>query len=93
MHDYLRSSNAFLTPEHFLNQAADLSSFAAMAQTNGFLIGRGPSSIRDLICAELDQQCVPYNVVRTVTDTEPKFLVRLGNSAFLCDGAIAELPD
>jgi hypothetical protein len=92
VHDYLHLSDAFLTPEHFLNQAADLSRFAAMAQSSGFLVGRGPCCIRDLICDELDRQSVPHNVVRTVGDTEPKFLVRLGRSAFLCESALAELP-
>jgi len=92
VHDFLRSSGAFLTSEHFLNLAADLSRFTAMAQSNGFLVGRGPSCIRDLICDELVRQSVPHNVVNTVADTEPVFLVRLGGSAFFCQSAQAEIP-
>lgn len=92
LHDYLYSSDAFLTPEHFLNQASVLSKFAAMASLSGFLVGRGPSCIRDLICDELNRQSVPHYVLGTVTHTEPKFLVRLGNSAFLCGSAQVELP-
>ena len=92
LHDYLHSSSAFLTPDDFLNQAADLSRFAVMAQTTGFLVGRGPSCIRDLICDELDRQSVPHTVVETAADTEPALLVRLGNSAFLCERASAEFP-
>lgn len=93
VHDYLRLSNSFLGPEHFLNQATNISSFVTMAKAGGFLVGRGPASIRDLICAELERQSVPHNTVHTVADTEPQYLVRLGNSAFLCHEALAELPD
>lgn len=93
VHDYLRLHQAFLGPEHFLNQAADISRFVAMTQAGGFLAGRGPTCIRDLICAELERQGVPHNVVETTADTEPRYLVRLGNSAFLCHEALAELPD
>jgi hypothetical protein len=93
VHDYLRLNQAFLGPEHFLNQATDISGFVAMTQVGGFLVGRGPASIRDLICAELERQEVPYNVLQTTVDTEPQYLVRLGNSAFLCQEALAELPD
>ena len=93
VYDYLRLSDAFLEPQHFLNQARDISGFAAMTRASGFLVGRGPICIRDLICGELERQAVPHNVVRTAIDTEPQFLVRLGNSAFLCHQALAELPD
>jgi len=92
VHDYLHSSGAFLTPEDSLNQAADLSRFVAMAQSNGCLVGCGPSCIRDLICDELGRQSVPHNVVRTGARAEPKFLVRLGNSAFFCESVHAEFP-
>jgi hypothetical protein len=93
VHDYLRLSDAFVGPEHFLNQATDISCFVAMARASGFLVGRGPTCIRDLICAELRRQGVRHNVVHTTADTEPQFLVRLGKSAFLCKEALAELPD
>ncbi|MBT9473747.1 MAG: hypothetical protein V4514_20630 [Pseudomonadota bacterium] len=93
VHDYLRLSEAFFGPEHFLNEATDISRFVAMTKAGGFLVGRGPACIRDLICAELERQGVPHNVVRTITDTGPKFLVRLGHSAFLCQEALAELAD
>lgn len=93
VHDYLRMSDAFVGPEHFLNQAADISRFLAMAKTGGFLVGRGPTCIRDLICAELERQAAPHNVVRTTADAVPEYLVRLGNSAFLCQEALAELPN
>lgn len=91
--DYLRLCGAFVGPEHFLNQATDISSFVTMTKVGGFLVGRGPSCIRDLICAELERQAVPHNVVQAPDDTEPEFLVRLGNSAFLCQEALAELSD
>jgi hypothetical protein len=93
VHDYLRLSDAFVGPERFLNQAGDLSRFVSMAKAAGFLIGRGPICIRDLICVELERQAVPHNVVRTTADAEPQYLVRLGNSAFLCQEAVAEVPD
>ena len=92
VHDYLRLNDAFLGAEHFLNQATDISCFVDMTKTGGFLVGSGPTCIRDLICAELKRQAAPHNVVRAAADTEPQFLVRLGNSAFLCQEAVAELP-
>lgn len=92
VHDYLRLNDAFLGAEHFLNQATDISRFVAMTKTGGFLVGSGPTCIRDLICAELDRQAAPHNVIRAAADAEPQFLVRLGNSAFLCQEAVAELP-
>ena len=61
--------------------------------TDGCLVGRGPASIRDLICAELERQAVPHSVVHALGETEPQYLVRLGNSAFLCQEALAELSD
>lgn len=93
VNDYLHSNGAFLKPDHFLNQAADLSRFAAMTQNNGFLIGHGPACIRDLICGELERQSVAHNILRTVAATEPKYLIRLGDSAFLCESAVAEIPE
>lgn len=93
VHDYLRQSQAFMGPEHFLNGAGDLSHFAAMTRTAGFLLSRAPSGLRDLICAELDRQNVPHNVIQTTADTEPQYLVRLGDSAFLCQEALAEFSD
>jgi hypothetical protein len=93
IHDYLRRNEAFMGPEHFLNGAGDMSHFAAMTSTAGFLISRGPTCIRDLICAELDRQHVPHTVIQTTADTEPRYLVRLGDSAFLCEEALADLPD
>ena len=93
VHDYLRVSDAFLGPEHFLNQATDISGFVALTMAGGCLVGRGPASMRDLICAELERQAVPHNVVHTLAETEPQYLVRLGNSAFLCREALAEISD
>ncbi len=93
VHDYLRLNDAFLGAEHFLNQATVLGRFAAATRTAGFLVARAPICIRDLICAELERQGTPFNVVQTGADTEPQYLVRLGNSAFLCHEALAELSD
>ena len=91
--DYLHRHGAFLGPEDFLHQAEELSSFTAMAQASGFLVARGPACIRDLVCSELERQSVPHNVLDTIFDTEPRLLVRLGNSAFFCQEALIELPD
>lgn len=93
VHDYLCLNEAFLRAENFLNQAASLSAFTAMTQTSGFLVGRGPAAVRDLICAELGRQGVAHNVIHSAADMEPRYLVRLGNSAFLCHEAVAELLD
>lgn len=91
--EYLHLEGAFFGPENFLNQAEDLSAFTAMAQSNGFLVARGPACIRDLVCFELERQSVPHNVLSILSDTEPRLLVRLGSSAFFCQEALVELPD
>ena len=93
VHDYLIASDAFLTAEHFLNQAGDLTRFIEMTQSTGFMIARGPSCIRDLVCQELERQSAPYDVLRTPIGSEPRLLVRLGNSTFFCDRASAEFPE
>lgn len=80
-------------PEHFLNGASDISNFVSTAQTAGFLVGRAPPCVRDLICAELERQNVPHNAIQTTTSSEAQYLVRLGDSAFLCQEAVAEFPD
>jgi hypothetical protein len=86
---YLRENEAFVGPEFFLNQADDLSRFARMVASSGFLLCSGPNCIREMICDELVLQCVSHNVLRRSAEA-PKLLVRLGDSAFLCDSAIAE---
>jgi len=93
VHDYLQQTQAFLGADRFLNQATDLSRFVATVQSSGALVGQGPTPIRDLICTELERQRVPHNVVQTVPDVEARYLVRLGDSGFLCQEAFAELPD
>lgn len=93
VHNYLQQKQAFLGADRFLNQATDLSQFAATVQSSGALVGQGPTPIRDLICTELERQRVPHNVVQTVPDVEARYLVRLGDSGFLCQEAFAELPD
>lgn len=90
---YLHRERAFLGPQDFLNQAEALSTFTAMTQASGFLVARGPACIRDLVCSELERQSVPHNVLSTISDTEPRLLVRLGDSAFFCGEALIELPD
>jgi hypothetical protein len=92
VHDYLRSNEAFLQPEDILNQGADLAQFVAMTRSAGYLICRGPKSIRDLVGEELSRQATPHNVIEHTTRSWPKLLVRLGDSAFLCGSATLEWP-
>ncbi|KSB90608.1 hypothetical protein AS593_21765 [Caulobacter vibrioides] len=89
--DYLRRNEARFGVEDFLNQGSGLRAFIEMTKAPGFLLARAPECIRDLICEELDRQCVRYSVVQTVADTESRFLVTLGRSTFFCEGAIAEM--
>jgi hypothetical protein len=89
--DFLQGERSFLAAGDFLNQADKLSAFIEMTGSPSFLLARGPACVRDLLCSELERQAVPHNVLSTMADTGPNFLVRLERSAFLCRGAEAEL--
>lgn len=89
--DYLRNADAIFDAGRFLNQAEDRRRFEKIARSTGCMIGRGPAVIRDLICAELDCQDVPHNVVANASNPATGFLVRLGSSAFICSRAEFEL--
>lgn len=90
LQDFLAAEEAFRGPADFLNRASTLSAFKDMAGSAGFLLARGPASVRDVLCAELARQGVPHNVVHTQPDTAGDILVRLGGSAFLCHVVEAE---
>lgn len=90
VNDYLYANEAFRRPADFLNQADDLSNFMRLARFNGFMVARGPSCIRDLVCAELKRQSVAYNVLEQRGGPDPKFMVRLSGSIFFCESAVAE---
>ncbi len=87
---YHAQHEAFLPLGHFLNHGETLARFVGLARSTSFLLGRLPAEFRDLLCAELDRQGVPHNVLRTPTDTEPNLIVRLGASAFFCGEAWAK---
>lgn len=87
--DHLATAGAFRRPSDFLNQADRLSSFMTMCGTGGFLLGRAPAAIADLLCAELERQGVAHNVLPSEDDDPGAFLVRLGRSVFMCDTAEA----
>jgi len=89
--DFLSRAGAFREARHYLNQADQIASFVKMAASTGFLLCRGPNCVRSLICTELDAQGVPHNVLRTAADMTADFLVTIGNSAFLCCQAEAEM--
>jgi hypothetical protein len=93
LQDFLVAQGSFRGPEDFLNQAERLSAFVALAQSPGFLMARGPECVRALLCAELERQETPHNVVPTLDDDQANFVVRLGRSGFLCRVAEVELPE
>ncbi|HEY3799881.1 MAG TPA: hypothetical protein VGL58_16145 [Caulobacteraceae bacterium] len=93
VHDFLSGCDAFLAPRDFLNQAHSMSKFVSVAESNGYLVARGPRCIKDVVCAELERQGVVHNVLHHSSGRNPKFLVSLGDSSFVCDSATAELPD
>jgi hypothetical protein len=90
LHDFLFDAQSFLMAGDFLNQGDKLATFGELARSPSFLLARGPACVRDLLCRELERQGVPHNVLSTIADTGPNFLVRLGRSGFLCCSAEAE---
>jgi len=93
VHDYLAEDGACFGPERFLNGGRSISRFTTIAEMGGSHVATGPACIRDLICAELERQSTPFNLVHSVAGPAPCFLVRLGDSAFLCREAFAEIAD
>ncbi|MDO8289046.1 MAG: hypothetical protein Q7T44_07490 [Parvibaculum sp.] len=90
LHDYLEDAGSFRKPAAFLNGGARLSSFAQITSARSFKIAECPQSVCDLICHELDEQGVRYNVMSTDLPSDNRLLVRLGDSHFLCEVAYVE---
>jgi hypothetical protein len=89
--DYLWRNDAFLTARDILNLPEGLlSRFRAITAGNSYLVGRGPESVRQIICAELLRQDVAHNVVSHILEPKELLLVRLGGSQFVCENAMAE---
>jgi hypothetical protein len=93
VHDFLAEREAIRRPGDFLNSAERISRFAAITQTAGYWLGSGPAWLRDMLCEELERQGVPYDVVHTAREPASGWLVRLGDSAFVCEEAYAGWED
>ena len=89
--DYLWKNDALLTARDFLNLPEGLfSRFREITAGNSYLVGRGPESLRQIICAELLRQDVEHNIVSHSIESKDLLLIRLGGSQFVCENAIAE---
>ena len=94
VHDFLNEVDAHREPHEFLNYASGrLAQFIQTTSSDSFLVGRGPECIRRIICAELENQGVAHNVIATTLAPKRGWLVRLGESHFLCNAAFAEFEE
>ncbi len=89
--DFLSEQGAFRRAGDYLNCAKKMSTFVELGRSGSCLVGRGPECIRALLSAELEAQCVRHNVLHTLADCSPAFVVTLGSSQFLCSQAQARL--
>jgi hypothetical protein len=91
MHDYLRDVCSYRRVEEFLNVASGrLAKFVEITSSNSYLVATGPDCVRQIVCRELDEQAVRYNVIQTAMQPNRDLLVRLEDSYFLCARAYAE---
>lgn len=94
VHDFLKEADSYREAEEFLNYASGrLAQFIEITSSNSFLVAQGPECIRQVVCNELEEQDVTFNV--TLTDMAPnrQLLVRLEESYFLCAAAFAEFEE
>jgi hypothetical protein len=96
LQDHLEEQGAFMRAAEFLNMGTGNQSehfsfgrFRAIASSRSYLVGRGPESIRRVVCAELARQNVPHNVLTHELDRDRRLWVRFGGSDFLCNSAVA----
>ena len=95
VHDFLATAGAFRRAVHYLNCADTelLASFIRVTQTSSYLLGRLPSAIREVVCAELDAQKVSYTELPEALEKPGKLLVTIQRSQFFCEHAVARFDD
>ncbi len=93
VNDHLVGAGSFRTVGDFLNCAQTISAFMELAESRSYLLARCPESIRLLLTDELRKQGVPFTEERPVQQLSQGLLVRLGNSAFLCQRAWADISE
>ena len=90
LNDFLSQEASFRRPDDFLNGASTISGFEQLCSERSFLLAQGPDCIRELLCDELKAQSVSFSEVRTLIPQQKAYLVRFGDSSFLCRDAVAE---
>lgn len=93
VNDHLAGADSFRTVGDFLNCAQTVSGFMEIAESSSYLLARCPESIRLLLTDELKKQNAPFTEERPVHKISQGFLVRVGNSAFLCGHAWADISE
>jgi hypothetical protein len=88
--NYLLAAGAPRTPSDYLNGAVRLSQFLEIVSSNGYLLATGPQSICSLVVEELGAQSVPHTIVEAKGRSEGRLFIKLGDSAFFCETAVAE---
>lgn len=92
VHDLLISYNALRDVWRYFNNpdSRQLDSFVRITRTNSYLLGQFPGKIRNVVCAKLDAQGVPYYERPTGLASTGRYLVTIQNSQFFCETAHAE---
>jgi hypothetical protein len=92
VHDFLVSQGAFRRASDFLNCANGelLSPFFKMVETGSYLLGRFPTALRDVVCAQLESQNVSFSELKWNRAAAGQgLLVTFGGSQFFCQSATA----
>jgi hypothetical protein len=92
VHDFLASHGTFRRAWQYLNcpDSEQLGPFIQITQANSYLLGRFPPAIRDLVCAQLDEQGVSYSDLPIGLEKRGQLLVTIQRSQFFCETAEAE---
>lgn len=91
LHDYLQGVNSYRDAEEFLNfPSGRLDQFITIVSSNSFLVARCPECVRRVICDELEDQGIAYNIIETPIPPNRNLLVWVAGSHFLCAEAFAE---
>lgn len=89
--DYLWEAGALRTARDFLHiPNGSLAEFCDLTRANLYLVANAPQHIHELIVSELRRQNVAHHVLTDVSHPEEGLIVRIGSTAFICHGAMAE---
>jgi hypothetical protein len=89
LHDYLNAVACPYGPSTYLNMgdSGSLAAYAEIAQSNSFLLCRGPEAICAIVCVALEKQNAKFNLVRGGGPPHELIWASIGRSQFTCTAA------